>query len=63
MTDDVSSGSAKCVRQKRCEAETGALQKFSDAILLSGNVVNDALTIPGQMLQLSERFIWDKTPL
>ena len=63
MADDISSGSAKCVRQKRCEAETGALQKFIDAILLGGNVVNNALAIPGQMPQLSERFVWDKTPL
>ena len=63
MTDDVSPGSAKCVRQKRCEAETGALQEFIDAILLGGNVANDALTIPGQMPQLPERFVWDKTPL
>ena len=63
MTDDVSPGSAKCVRQKRCEAETGALQKFIDAILLGGNVANDALTIPGQMPQFPEGLIWDKTSL
>ena len=63
MADDISSGSAKCVRQKRCEAETGALQKFIDAILLGGNVANDALTIPGQMPQFPEGLIWDKTSL
>ena len=63
MTDDVSPGSAKCVRQKRCEAETGALQKFIDAILLGGNVANDALTIPGQMPQFPEGLIWDKASL
>ena len=63
MTDDVSPGSAKCVRQKRCEAETGALQKVIDAILLGGNVANDALTIPGQMPQFPEGLIWDKTSL
>ena len=61
MADDISSGSAKCVRQKRCEAETGALQKFIDAILLGGNVVNNALELQGQMQQHSERLVWDKT--
>ena len=49
MTDDISPGSAKRIRQKCCEAETGALRKFIDAILLGDNVVNDALTVSRQM--------------
>ena len=63
IMDDVPLASTKCVRQERREMETGALQKFIDAILLGGNIVNDALTIPGQIPQLSERFVWDNAPL
>ena len=45
------------------KTETGALQKFINAILLGGNVMYNTFSISRQMAQFTKSLIWDKAPL
>lgn len=63
MPNDVSSGSTKGVREECSETESGALKEFIDPVLLCRNIVDNALTIPCQMPQLSECFTRDEAAL
>lgn len=63
VSDDVSAGRTKGVREECSETESGALKEFIDPVLLCRNVMDNALAVPGQMPQLSDALSGIKLPL